>query len=151
MRLSHARSGCYRTGGSDHYKVSVAVHCRQYHSLRFNAHHFARLEVGYEADLFPYKHRRILIGEGDAAQDRAFLHAVFNEELEQFLRFLHFGAFQNFSYTDVNFVEVFVAAGLLDRFRFPGCGFVGFLCVKKFLYLCLYGGVFDFLEEKVRL
>ena len=83
--------------------------------LSENFDNFKFREARYEADLFPYKHRRILIGEGDAAQDRAFLHAVFNEELEQFLRFLHFGAFQNFSHTDVNFVEVFVAAGLLDE------------------------------------
>ena len=64
-KLSHLATRLDILGGSDHAEALVKVDSREYHALALDAHHLARLEVGYEEDALAYQFLRVLIESGN--------------------------------------------------------------------------------------
>ena len=112
-------AGSHGTGGADYGQRAVGIDGAHDHALRFDTHHLAGLEVCHETYFLADKLGWILIALGDAAEYHAFLHAVVDQELKQFLRLLDLGAFKYFADTDIDLLEVIERAHRFPRFRLP--------------------------------
>ena len=88
---------------------------------------------------------------GDTADNRTVLQTVSNLELQEFLHLRYYLTFQYGSHTDIELFKVFERDSRLDRIRLISSGFVGFLRIQQFLYLCLDDAVFNLFEQQFRL
>ena len=91
----------------------------------------------------------VWIALSNTRHDCATAHTVIQFELQQFICFWHFCAFQHRSHTNISlfpFVECHVWFHLC---WFICCQFVSFFSIKQFLHLCFYYRIFDFVEQQL--
>ena len=89
-RLAYLASALHLIQSCGYGEIAVEVYGREYHTVRFLAHHLAGLEVGNEEHTLAHKLLG-LVPLSYARQDGAVLAAtIVQSELEQFLALLDF-------------------------------------------------------------
>ena len=95
---------CCRSQRSYKFERAVRLLGAEYHALAFYPFQLTGGEIGYEAYLCAYQVFRLVVF-GYAAHDGASAHAVVYSELEEFVCFGDFDAFQYCSHTYVKLLK----------------------------------------------
>ena len=96
-----------------------------------------------------YQLFRVWIALCNTRHDCTTTHTIIQFELQQFICFRHFCAFQHRSHTNISlfpFVECHIWFHLC---WFICCQFVSFFRIKQFLHLCFYYRILNFIKQKL--
>ena len=104
--LSYLTAGFYIIQSGGNAQRTIEIDGGEYHSLTLDAHHFAWSEVGNEEHILTHELFGLIKG-GYSAKDGAFrTRAVINDELQEFLAFLHLLATNDVPHANIELFEI---------------------------------------------